>query len=738
MNEFIAENYIQEVEISSEDEATLLAGGNESPIQKFQSEYGADMTVVRSRFVVTVKGQKEKVQAAVKRLNQFLHGGDGYTVSRISVTEQALGVVIGKAGAKRAELEKKYEGVHLYIHRSNRIAIRGPDIVVEACRIEILRLVSSVKIQQVMNLTSEEHEILAKPDVIKRATHGIPVQVTLTDDAVKIRGIFADVRDAQAMLKEQLLGVYEAVVELEASQLSCVRRACRDPSHFERIQTTTGAEVKLDMATNSIIISGKRGNVRKAKNLVVGFLEFLIPADFARLEVSKPLHTTVGDPAALAEVAAISGANVFLDRDLSAILIQSADAGKVKKASDILKAKIENADKLAFVVSVGASEAWLIPLIIGKGGIRINSLRLETGCNIEVNKVDRSVSVTGDDEANVAKARELLNAMVDDARRQCVFVELPAEAIAAFLGRGGAHIRSFAAEHNVECDRMRKSPTKIKITGEEEQVKAAKHALDEWIEQWEMKQAGRTIAIDKPSIPAVLGKGGSVIAALQKEYGIKVEINRDELTLTVKGSTDELRDKAIDKINQIITEDQERANARREKSGIEGDHEVAKENGSPGELGVANGNGHAHAKSLDSLSTADSRKDRSGEFARRPVGLTIVEKEASKPKKKRNRNKAKPKDFSDDSTLQVGSSAGRSLFNLLVSDSSADPDHEKRDSPVSNNPNTVSLLVNEEQWDSSTVSSAAIDSSDQDDETGKNAAGAKPYIKSASGFTVRV
>ena len=59
---------------------------------------------------------------------------------------------------------------------------------------------------------------------------------------------------------------------------------------------------------------------------------------------------------------------MFLDRDLGAILIQSADPGKVKKASDIIKAKIENADKLAFVVSVGASEAWLIPLIIGKGG----------------------------------------------------------------------------------------------------------------------------------------------------------------------------------------------------------------------------------------------------------------------------------------------------------------------------------------------------------------------------------
>ena len=731
------------MEISPEDEVTLLAGGSDSPIQKFQQEYGADMNVIRARFVVVAKGQKDQVEAAVKRLNQFLHGGDGHTVSRISVTQHALGLVIGKNGSKRAELEKTHEGIHLLIHRSNRITIRGPYEAVEACRVDILRLVSSSKIQQVMNLTPEEHEILSRPDAVSRAIHGIPVFINLNQDHIKIRGMWADVRDVKANFKEQLVGVYETSVELEASQLSCVRRACRDPSHIDRIQTTTNAEVKLDLSTNSIVISGKRSNVRKAKDLVVGFLEFLLPSDFARLEVSKPLHTTVGEAAALAEVAAISGASVFLDRDLSSILIQSHDAEKVKAASDILKAKIENADKTAFVVNLGSSEAWMIPLIIGKGGIRINTLRLETGCNIDVSKIERSVSVTGDDEASVNKARELLNKMIDDARRQVAFVDLPEESIAAFCGRGGSHIRAFAAEHNIECDRMRRSLTQIRINGEEEDVQAAKIALGAWIEQWEKKQTGRTIAIDKPSIPAVLGKGGSVIAALQKEYGCKVEINRDEMTLTVKGSTEEMRGKAIDKINHIITEDQERASARRERSdGHQNGAAANTGNGFASESygnGASNGNGHL-PKSHDSLSTMgdNSHKDRSSEFAQRPVGLTIVEREASKPKKKRNRNKNKPRDISDDSTLQVGSSAGRSLFNLLVSDSSANPDQGKRDSPVSN-PTTVSLLVNdEEQWDSSTVSSAAIYSCDQDDETGKNAGGTKPYIKSASGFTVRV
>jgi rRNA processing protein Krr1/Pno1 len=728
------------VEIAAEDEPTLYTGGAESPIQKFQETYGAEMNVIRSRFVVVVKGQKPKVEAAVKRLRLFLHGGEGFTVARISVTEQALGVVIGKSGSKRAELEKKHEGVNLFIHRSNRITIRGPEDAVEACRVDILRLVSSVKVQQTMSLTPEEHEVLlSKPDALKRATYGIPVQVTVAEDSVKIRGFYSDVRDAQTFIKEVITGTYEAFIELEASELSCVRGACRDPSHFQRIQETSGAEIKLDLPSNSIIVCGKRSNVRKGKDLVVRFIEFLLPASFVRLKVSKPLHATVGEASALADLAASSGATITLDRDVNSIFIQSSDPEKVKKASDILKAKIKEAERFAFVISLEASDAWLIPLIIGKGGNRANTLRLDTGCHIDINKVDRTISVTGDDEANVAKAREQLENIIDESRRQCAFVELPEDLIAAFVGRGGSHIRSFSSENHVEIERMRKEPTKFKITGEEDNVEKASKAFKEWIDHWEMRQAGQTIAIEKSAIGAVLGKNGSVIDALQKEFNCKVEINREDLTLTVRGGTEEQREKAIEKISHIVGEDRERANGhgRRER----------------GQHGNSNHQGDSHAtnhdnskpapKSNDSMSTLDSRKDRSAEFATRPVGLTIVEKDASKPKnKKKNRNTNKgnnAQDISDEQTLQVGSSAGRSLFNLLVSETASNPEQQQHESSVSKKATAgVSLILNEEQWDSSTVSSAAIESSDPDDENGKNAGGAKPYIKSASGFTVRV
>ena len=121
MNKYIAEHYIQEIDISAEDEPTLLVGGSESTITKLATELDVVLSINKARYVLTLKGEKEKVEAAVKRVNQFLYGGDGHTVSRIAVSEQALGVVIGKGGSKRTELEKKYDGVSLFIHKSNRI-----------------------------------------------------------------------------------------------------------------------------------------------------------------------------------------------------------------------------------------------------------------------------------------------------------------------------------------------------------------------------------------------------------------------------------------------------------------------------------------------------------------------------------------------------------------------------------------------------------------------------------------
>jgi len=623
VNDFISKHYIQEIDISAEDEPTLVFGGADSTITKLASELGVELFMNKARYVLTVKGEKAKVKTAVKRLNQFLYGGEGHTVSRISVSEQALGVVIGKGGSKRSELEKKYEGVSLFIHKSNRITIRGPEMGVEACRIDVLKLVSSAKVTQLLPITPEQHAILSKPDVIRNATTGIPVIVTLTDDAVKIRGFFPDVRDAQAILKEPIFGFYEARVELDPSQLACVKGACRNPDHFRRMEELTNAKVILDLPMNAIVVTGTRADVRKAKSLVIEFIDFLLPADFAHLKISKPLYSTVGDASVLADIAAVSGATVTLDRDTSSIEVQSSDSGKVKKAADLLKARIAEAEKLAFVITLDSSEAWLIPLIIGKGGNRVNAFRMESNCQIDVNKEDRTLTVTGDSEDDVVKAKQTLNEIIDSARRECVFVQLPVSSIASFVGRNGAHIKSFSSNNKVEIERMRNEPSTFKITGDEVNIQAAKNAIIAWISTWEEQSAETSISINKGDISAIIGKGGKNISGIQKEYSCKIEINRDDMTLTVRGGSDELREKAIAKIIEIIT--------------TKAEPEMTEPQ--PTKVNKANG----------SIGAFDNRKDRSSEFAAHPVGLTVEEK----PKKKSIRNKTKPPEqVSNKSTLQ--------------------------------------------------------------------------------------
>ena len=320
----MANNYIEEIEISPENELALLMGGGDSVVNKMTKEFDVDLNVSRSNHVVTARGEKGNVLAAKKRLNQFLHGGDGHSVIKIIVSEQAVGAVIGKGGSRRVELEEKHNGVKIAIEASSGIiTLRGPDAIVHNCRVEIIKIVSSVRVQESMPITSEQHAELSKPDALRRVTNDIPVQVTVADDAVKVRGIFSDVRDALALLKAHFTGVYETRVELDPVQYSKVSGTARDPSHFNRMKESSNAEIDLEPSSNSIVIRGKRANVKKAKILVMSLLDFILPSNFEHVKVPKVFHSTVANATSLADVAAVSGATVVLDRDLNSVSVET-------------------------------------------------------------------------------------------------------------------------------------------------------------------------------------------------------------------------------------------------------------------------------------------------------------------------------------------------------------------------------------------------------------------------------
>lgn len=696
--EFMSKNYIQEVEYAPENENALLTGGKSCFVNKLAEELNVDLAARRNNHVVVARGEKENVLAAVARLNQFLNGGDGHTVSKLIVSEQAVGAVIGKGGSRRMELEDKYGGVKIFIERdSGVITIRGEEQSVQECRTEILKIVSSVRVQESIPITPQQHAELSKPEVIRQLTSGIPVHVTLTEDSVSVRGIFTDARDAISLLKFHLTGEYESRVELDASQYATISASCRDPSHFNRMKESTSAQIDLDRSSSSIVIKGKRGNVKKAKILLMGFLDFLLPSNFAHVKMPKAFQSTVASAASLADVSALSGASVVLDRDLNSIQIQSSDPEKVKDAAALVKAKMTEAEKLVYVLSIDQSESWIIPSIIGKGGQRINAMSKDTGCRFDVSKQELTVTITGEDEDSVTKAKAMIAAAMDKARRECVFVQLPSNSISAFIGKSGAHIKQFAEEHSVEVERVRKEQSKIRITGNETAVSAANAAILEWIRVWQENNAEVSIPFDKSMIPAVLGKDGSVINALQKDYGCRIDLDRSASMITVRGGTLLNRNEVIKKVSDIVAEEQAMKEEREQKKqkDVEERAEKAraeKQNQEPAAI---------EAKpSEDSL---DQRKDRTAEFASRPVGMTSQAQKGKSSKIAWGR-----KDSSEDAPL-VGTAAGRNLFGLLASD---DGDN--------------TTLRSEMSIDSST------NGGDQLTEEGP------VYVRSSSGFAVRV
>eukprot|EP00956_Cyclotella_meneghiniana_P002836 scaffold3355_cov27-Cyclotella_meneghiniana.AAC.1 len=98
LNAFMEKNQVLEVEICDEDAGLLFAsrGGDKSLLNTVESKYGVHGTYRSDREVLVLRGEMEKVEAAKKVIDKFLYGGEGITVVKFKVAEDAIGGIVGK------------------------------------------------------------------------------------------------------------------------------------------------------------------------------------------------------------------------------------------------------------------------------------------------------------------------------------------------------------------------------------------------------------------------------------------------------------------------------------------------------------------------------------------------------------------------------------------------------------------------------------------------------------------
>ena len=551
VEEFLANNWLDEIAVLDEDFDAMLAGGKNSKIMSLAQKLEVNLFADRNKGVITIRGPPLKVGLAKSALDTFLNGGNGQGVAKLSVTSIVVGAVVGKGGKTRKELEEKY-GVSVNISKEPKISIRGPSEEVAKCRIEILKMIASSRIAQEIMLTAEQKASLEKKDAWKRISQQTTCQVTMDDSKVTIRGVFYDVRDAVSLVNELLTGELASSIELGSSQYARLSATCRDPSHMQRIEKAT--ETKISLVSGRIEVSGKRSNVKKAKLQIYDFLAFVCPGELERLGVSQPIFNTVGSGSTLADVLANSGVSIiFLDRIVGSIVILDCNIDKVRAASNMVRERIEEAERLAFVMKIAPDEAWLLSYIIGQNGGRIQSLRKGSRCQIDVSKETRIITITGTSEEDVASLREKLTALVEKGRRENIFIKIPDAALPAFVGRGSQNLQGWSKTYGVEIQRIRGS-TQFKIVGEETKAESFRKFSEEWLALWAASNASVEMTIEKQQVAIVLGEKGSSVQAIEKEFDCRIDVDRTALTITIKGGNNENRQGALLKMKTNLKE----------------------------------------------------------------------------------------------------------------------------------------------------------------------------------------
>lgn len=322
VKDFLDSNYIEELEVSEEDIKALLSGGKSSKIVDLSDECGVRLSCEKDRQVIFARGEKGKVVEALKKLRSFLFGGEGSRLAKIALDSEVLGMIIGKGGKNKADLEAKYPALSIIVHRNdNVVSLRGPEGEVEKCRLDILKQVAAARVTHKVSVAAKIENELLQSKAHLRLMNTIPVSISMDNGVITIRGSKPDVRDAAGAIDELVGKTYSVGYYLDMQLFRRVSDSWKDPASLQRIVKESGANVSIDTGKQAILFSGERKRVVTAKLKVLKFLDFLFANQYCRMDVSSPVLFSLGKAGLVADAVALSGATIILDRDLDAVLI---------------------------------------------------------------------------------------------------------------------------------------------------------------------------------------------------------------------------------------------------------------------------------------------------------------------------------------------------------------------------------------------------------------------------------
>lgn len=340
----------------------------------------------------------------------------------------------------------------------------------------------------------------------------------------------ADDADAAAFTSD------EPVVEA-AGEVSVTVDAGSDPliligkggATITMMQETTGAKFNLNRTTNVLTITGSEESVELGLAQARSIL-----ATEAERKANEVTENVTWTSDAVKGVIGKGGANIRATEEATGCKIDAdVEAGTLAITGPSAQVAIaltmcHNAafGEVQDVLELGSRNA--VNVVYGPNFQTIRGLQDSTGCRLDIDRGTTTLKLSGSAEA-VANATAQIRALLDANRGFEMTIEN--SKVGSVYGKGGETLRSIQDRTGTQID-VARGPTHatVSVMGSMEASQRARNMLQRAIDgEVELKPGEVAEEVELGSATAaVIGRGGSNVAELEKTHGVKINV-RSEL-----------------------------------------------------------------------------------------------------------------------------------------------------------------------------------------------------------------
>ena len=178
----------------------------------------------------------------------------------------------------------------------------------------------------------------------------------------------------------------------------------------------------------------------------------------------------------------------------------------------------------------------MVMAVCGRNFGDLNQYQKDTQTRMDVSGT--RITIRGDTD-KVQQAQAVLSQKI--ALYQGISMELEASKLGAVIGQGGANLRSIQDRTGAQVEVNQVGDSAIcKIIGEPKAVQAAQVLVEKSLRgEIELKPGEGRVTVELGvGAPAVIGRGGSTIAELEKKHGVK--LNVQDAVCTIVGKKEKL------------------------------------------------------------------------------------------------------------------------------------------------------------------------------------------------------